>query len=277
MAVSYDSNADYVLGRSPAETKRLMTQAEVLNPITERIAKQIGITTGMRVLDLGCGTGDVAIIIGRLVGPSGSVLGIDHDEKVLETAQSRIQAAGLAQVEVQRASVQGYPVQQPFDVVIGRLILFHQADPVPFLKNAARHVRAGGYLALQELAPLRGEFSNPVVPSYERACQGVAKAFHAGVPHDDVALRMAEHFAAAGLRTPDLLCETPIGAGEDTPLYAWVAETFHSLRPVMEKHGISGFEDLASESLESSLRDAAVQQRSQVTFATSIGAWAQLQ
>ena len=90
MAATYDSNVDYVLGRSATETKRLMIQAEVLNPITERIAKKIGIAAGMRVLDLGCGTGDVAITIARLVGSSGSVLGIDQDEKVLETAQSRI-------------------------------------------------------------------------------------------------------------------------------------------------------------------------------------------
>ena len=274
--MSYDAKADYVLGRSEAETKRLMIQADILRPITERIAARVGITSGMRVLDLGCGTGDVTITVAQLVGPSGSVTGIDHDESVLETAHTRIEAAGLSNVELKEVSIDAFHDAQPFDVVIGRLILFHQADPVTFLRTVSPFVRPKGYLALHELAPLRGQFSFPAIPEYEHACQAIGKAFKAGVPQDDVALRMAEHFSSAGLPVPELLCDTPIGTGERSPLYAWVAETFHSLIPLMQKHGITGYQDLSPDSLEQTLRDAAVQQHSQVTFATMIGAWAQL-
>jgi ubiquinone/menaquinone biosynthesis C-methylase UbiE len=50
---------EYILGHSPDELRRLMLQADVLRPITERLLKEAGLKPGMRVLDLGCGAGDV--------------------------------------------------------------------------------------------------------------------------------------------------------------------------------------------------------------------------
>ena len=54
---------EYILGHSPRELRRLILQTEILRPITERLLKEAGIKLGMRVLDLGCGTGDVAMLL----------------------------------------------------------------------------------------------------------------------------------------------------------------------------------------------------------------------
>ena len=43
----------------------------------------------MRVLDLGCGMGDVSLLAARLVGPTGSVTGIDRDGVIVEKARER--------------------------------------------------------------------------------------------------------------------------------------------------------------------------------------------
>jgi cyclopropane fatty-acyl-phospholipid synthase-like methyltransferase len=50
-------DTDYALGRTPAEYKRLIEQAEILRPITERMLLAAGMKRGMRVLDVGCGVG----------------------------------------------------------------------------------------------------------------------------------------------------------------------------------------------------------------------------
>src|ERR1700722_3576073 len=71
--------AKYILGHSPEEISRLMLQATLLHPFTERLMKNAEIGPGMRVLDLGCGAGDVSMLAAELVGPSGSVVGIDRN------------------------------------------------------------------------------------------------------------------------------------------------------------------------------------------------------
>src|SRR5262249_9661278 len=61
----------YILGHSDAEISRLQTQAAILRPITERLLRKVGIRPGMRVLDLGTGAGDVAIVNNAGVGAPG--------------------------------------------------------------------------------------------------------------------------------------------------------------------------------------------------------------
>jgi ubiquinone/menaquinone biosynthesis C-methylase UbiE len=62
-----------------------------IQPTTERLPQSAGIERGMRVLDLGCGAGDVSMLAGELVGASGSVVGIDPNAQVLAVARKRAQ------------------------------------------------------------------------------------------------------------------------------------------------------------------------------------------
>ena len=56
-------------------------------------------------------------------------------------------------------------------------------------------------------------------------------AFQAVAPHHDAGGRLIEHFSRAGLPQPTLFCESPVGGGEDSPFYAWAAETLKSFVP----------------------------------------------
>jgi ubiquinone/menaquinone biosynthesis C-methylase UbiE len=71
----------YALGNTDVEHQRLIRQARWLAAHTERLFRDAGIGPGQRVVDLGSGVGDVALIAGRLVGPSGEVLGIERDPR----------------------------------------------------------------------------------------------------------------------------------------------------------------------------------------------------
>ena len=77
--ITLDSRqCDYLLGSSDAEHQRLIRQAIRLAPVTESFFREAGIGPGQRVLDLGSGVGDVAMLVAQLVGPSGEVVAIDH-------------------------------------------------------------------------------------------------------------------------------------------------------------------------------------------------------
>jgi protein-L-isoaspartate O-methyltransferase len=73
--------SDYVLGNTDAEHERLIRQAARVAPTTERFFREAGVGSGQRVLDIGSGVGDVAMLVARLVGPSGEVVGIERDPK----------------------------------------------------------------------------------------------------------------------------------------------------------------------------------------------------
>ena len=62
------------------------------------------------------------------------MVGIDRSREVLALAAERAQAAGLRNIRFEQASVEGFSSPEPFDLVIGRYILIHQADPVGFLR-----------------------------------------------------------------------------------------------------------------------------------------------
>ena len=75
-----DSDPGYQFGTGIGEDEvaRLEVQGAALAPATRMILAEAGIRPGMRVLDLGCGAGDVALLAAGLAGPGGSVVGVDR-------------------------------------------------------------------------------------------------------------------------------------------------------------------------------------------------------
>jgi len=71
------TTSSYVLGHADVEIRRLLLQARLYDNDTERALHRAGLRPGMRVLDVGCGPGDVSFVAARLVGPGGNVLGVD--------------------------------------------------------------------------------------------------------------------------------------------------------------------------------------------------------
>jgi ubiquinone/menaquinone biosynthesis C-methylase UbiE len=74
------TDASYPLGYSDSEARRLAAQAAYLEDQTADVLRRAGVAPFMRVLDLGCGVGDVSLLAASLVGSNGSVLGIDRDK-----------------------------------------------------------------------------------------------------------------------------------------------------------------------------------------------------
>ena len=70
-AMSSPTASNYVLGQSVHEYERLMLQARILRPYTEKFFRAAGLAPGMRVLDVGSGMGDVALLSADIVGPGG--------------------------------------------------------------------------------------------------------------------------------------------------------------------------------------------------------------
>ncbi len=272
---SRSNELGYFLGHSDREIRRLMLQAAVLRPITERLLRDAGIRRGMRVLDLGCGPGDVALLAAELVGRTGSVVGIDRSPEALGIAWERARAEGCRNVVFEETSIESYSDPMPFDLVIGRYILIHQPDPAAVICRAAGLARPGGIVAFHELSA-QGMMvqSFPDVSLWQRAWEWLRLALQAAVPSPDAGSRLIEHFDRAGLPRPTLFCESPAGGGRESPLYALTAEALKSFAPQIVRMGFLDDAGTPLKSFEGRLRDAVVESRSQIVGPAQFCAWA---
>src|SRR5919199_6303461 len=145
-----DQSDTYALGRSAAETQRLIRQAQIYGPLTRQFFATTGITAGMKVLDIGSGAGDVALLLADLVGPRGAVIGVETNPTILDTARARVSAAGWTNVTFLEGDVQSASLDDDFDAVVGRWILMYLPDPAAVLSRLLRHLKPGGIIAFQE-------------------------------------------------------------------------------------------------------------------------------
>ena len=166
-----DSDSGYELGSVEGELARLELQGRALAPATRMIFDAAGIGPGMRVLDLGCGVGDVAFVAADLVGPGGSVVGVDRLPKALARARLRAEQRGLAQVRFLEGDVHDPAPGGPFDAIVGRLVLMYVPDPPEVLRRLATALRPGGLVVPVEmdLATARS------LPATELASQAIGR------------------------------------------------------------------------------------------------------
>ncbi len=228
----------------------------------------------MRVLDLGCGAGDVSMLAAELVGGAGSVVGIDRSQEAIAVARRRARTAELRHVHFEEATVGAFSGIQPFDMVIGRYVLIHQDDPVAFIRKAEDLARPGGVVAFHELC-VRGQVvqSLPTVSLWQQAGEWIRMAFQAAAPHHDAGGRLIEHFCRAGLPQTTVFCESPVGRGEDSPLVAWIADTLESFLPQLAKMRILTADTIAIETFEDRLRTAVAEAQSQIVGPAQFCAW----
>ena len=271
MSVTVD---EYPLGRSDAETRRLILQHQIYSPITRQFLTAAGIARGMKVLDLGSGAGDVAMLCADLVGPQGTVVGIDANASILDFARHRVDATGWRNVEFRQGDISDVDLPHDFDAVVGRWILMYVEEPSRLLRQVAAHLRPGGIVAFQESANLRAAVQTyPSTPTHDEIVRWMNPPVSPPMPVFDMGLRLYRTFVDAGLDTPEMRHDAPIGGGLDWPGYAYVAESVRSLLPFMEQIGAVTAEEVDVDRLEARLRDEALAYDAVQVLPTVIGVW----
>jgi SAM-dependent methyltransferase len=245
------------MGYTQRERRRLALQAMVLNPLTSDFLARAGLTSGMKVLDLGCGVGDVALIAARLVGSRGRVTAIDLDGDALNIARARADEEGFSQIQFAQANIAERHGAEPYDAVIGRHILIHAADPLGVLRQAASQIHPQGIVAFQEYDLSSPTPTRPVKPLYDKTFQLVVDLF-TRVNVAGIGLGLHQLFLDAGLANVKSRAEFTLDGGRDCPFFEWIAETIRSLAPRLEATGIATAKELELDTLAERLRDEAV-------------------
>jgi ubiquinone/menaquinone biosynthesis C-methylase UbiE len=261
----------YALGSTSAEHERLIRQAALLAPLTERLFREAGIGPGQRVLDIGSGVGDVAMLAANLVGPSGEVLGIERDPRSVARARSRVAEAGLHNVSFTESDANQIASDKPFDAAVGRFILQFLPDPVAVLRSLSRLLRPGGVLAFQEVSYAPFLLLSAHLPLWSAAASFLHESIHRSGANTEMGLALHRIFQEVGLPSPAMRMEILLGSDPD--FTRWIYDLLCSLRPQIRQLNLSLDQLGDFDTLPDRLQAEVAASKTVVPFVALVGAW----
>ena len=156
MSATAAGNADQVeywngeVGQRWARNQDRMDRA--FQPLTDALLERAAPRRGERVIDIGCGCGDLTLALAGRLGAGGQVLAVDVSRPMLEQGRSRQQAldaGGRAKIDWQEADAAAWPFAAgAFDLLISRFGVMFFDDSVAAFQNMRRALRPGGRLAM---------------------------------------------------------------------------------------------------------------------------------
>ncbi len=258
----------YSLGSDERELARLDHQAATLARPTDVLLRAAGIGPSMRVLDLGTGLGHVAMQVAQIVGPDGSVLGVDQAAEPLAVARER---AG-PNVRFEQGDARTFRDEAPFDAIVMRLLLFHLPDAVDVCRHHMGALRDGGIMLAIDYDIGSGR-SEPPVALAESGFAWIEAAFRAGGANPRVGARLGPLLRDAGLADVETLGLQAYFAPGDPAGPAMMTGVLRSLASQMIAAGIATAEEIGLEDFEQRVGDAVREADAVVLPPTLVGAW----
>jgi SAM-dependent methyltransferase len=158
----------YLLGHSKPEQRRLRKQAEELRQESNSLFDRVGLRSGGRAIDIGCGPQGVLDLLSERVGSTGLVVGIERDDKSVAAARQFAAGRALKNVKVLQgdAAAVGLP-SDIFDLVHARLVLVNIPNAEAVVGEMVRLARPGGMVASHE-ADYLPHFCDPPLRAWDR-------------------------------------------------------------------------------------------------------------
>jgi len=267
-----DSGYQFGTGIGAEEVARLEVQGAALAPATRMILTEAGIRPGMRVLDLGCGAGDVTFVAAGLVGPEGFVVGVDRSPEALARARLRAGRRGLAQVQFVEGDLGEPAPGGPFDAIVERLVLWTVPDPAGLLRRQATVLRPGGLVVPieEDLSTIR---SLPETAFGTQVKSWLVEAF-AKAGMSMVGSRLWAIVEEAGLRPVGMIgVQLHFGPGDEAGI-AFLVETMRLAEPLIVGTGVATAEEIGMATFEQRLREENQRTQAVGAFPMLLSAWA---
>ena len=231
----------YPIERRTGEIERLHIQSAAFARDVEVMLDRIGMQAGWSCLDLGCGPGGITAPLGRRVGPSGRVVGLDKDAEFLAHARAR----AAPNVEFRRGDAYASDLPpESFDLVHMRFLASTSGEPERVIREATRLCRLGGVVALQEpdCATLNCYPPHPAWERLKRALTGAFSGIGGDVYLGQRLYRLVREVELVDVEYRPVL----VGVRSSDPMVDYLPATVESLRGTITKLGLLSDEELTT-------------------------------
>jgi ubiquinone/menaquinone biosynthesis C-methylase UbiE len=234
--------AHYIIRGGFEGRERLRILSRVLRPTALALFHGVGIRPGMICLEAGCGGGDLAFDLARMVCPGGRVVGIDTDQIKLELARREAVGNELNNVDFRLADITQDQPEQQFDLVHARLLLTHLPNPDCALLRMRQALRPRGVVVLQDI-DFRGHFCYPDSPALWRYVDLYTRTVQRRGGDASIGPRLPSLLVAAGFENIQMNVVQPAGMTGEVKVIA--ALTMENIADAVIAEGLASQAEIA--------------------------------
>ncbi len=229
----------------------VLPMTDLGSAMTGRLLADAGVGAGMRVLDVGCGRGDVSLLVARRVGDAGQVLGLDRDPQAIAMAQARLAGSGLTNLRFVTGDLGALPAEcVALDAVVGRRVLMYQPDAAAAVRGLVRALRPGGLVVFEEVDATMVPVSRPPLPLHERVHRWMWQTVEREGGNLHMGFDLPAVLAAAGLVDVQVRAEAVV----QTPgMLHGGASIMRAMLPRILRHEVASAEEIDVDTLDARL------------------------
>lgn len=223
---------------------------KVLN-FTERLLLDAGIKPGMKVLDIGCGFGEVTFLIAELIGKSGEVIGIDSNELAITKAKGRIKESGFSNINFKQEDLTKVSSELGrFDAVVARRVLMYLPNVRNILRNLSNLLAPYGLFVFQESDSTLVPGGIVSLPLHDRVINWMWRTVESEDGDIHIGFKLPQIMTDAGIVIDHIRAEPVIqGQGSHYPLHFII----RAMLPRIIEHNIANEEEIDIDTLEERL------------------------
>ncbi len=200
-----DSRSGYMLATGCEAVTRLKLLDEIFGSGSRDLLNQAGLAPGMRVTEIGCGTGLVAMWLAGVVGMAGFIAAVDANSAQLAVARRSAAAAGLKNISFHAASAYDTGLRrESFDMAYSRFLMCHLVEPVKALAEMRALLKPGGVLVCEDHDD-GGIRSEPPTRAYKRLVEISEAVNRARGLDSHIGLKLPRLVREAGCTMPEVM------------------------------------------------------------------------
>lgn len=240
---------------------------------TQRLLIEAGINPGMRVLDVGCGSGDVSFLLAQLVGEEGQVVGVDRDARPLALARERAATLGLSNLRFVEGGFDAFAAEPAtFDAAVGRRVLMYQPEPIVPLSHLLNALRPGGVVVFQEHDSAMVLCLPASLPLHQQVRGWIWETVECEGANVHMGLALETALTGAGFAVECVRAEAVlISPAMQHP----IASIVLAMLPRIITHGVVGEEEIDIETLGERLTEERTNANTTFVWELIFGAWGQ--
>lgn len=193
-----NSGNPYMLATGEDAANRLLLLDKIFGPATRKLLTTAGLSSEMKVAEIGCGSGLTALWTAKAVGEGGRLTAVDASLEQLQLAEKNAVSAGVKNISWVQADAYGTGLpRESFDLVYSRFLMCHLKDPLRALREMRALLKPGGILVCEDHDD-GGIFTEPGTPTYRRFVEISEAVNQAHRLDSNIGLKLPRLFCDAG-------------------------------------------------------------------------------